>query len=150
MTKAMAALAISCLATAVAAQDGDSAKDLKQMAGTWSGTFVEAGGKPIPAKEKTVRVKLVVKGDKYTVFIDEAKFADGQIKLDASKKPRAIDAIAAGGPLKGQVQPGIYQVSADEIRVVFSTPGSDRPTAFKTKEGTQEALVVYKRVKDAK
>ena len=150
MTRAVGAWGFCFLVTAVAAQVPDSAKDLKQMEGTWSGTFVEASGKPIPAKEKSVRVKLVVKGDKYTVFIDGEKLADGQIKLDASKQPRGIDAIAATGPLKGQVQPGIYQVASDEIRVVFSTPGSARPTAFKTKEGTEEMLVVYKRSKAGK
>ena len=62
------------------------------------------------------------------MFIDETKFTEGQIKLDADKNPRTIDAIAAAGPLKGMVQPGIYQIEGNEMRMVFSTPGADRHT----------------------
>ncbi len=133
-----------------AAQAGDAAKDLKLMEGTWSGTFLETGGKPFPDQEKAVKLKLVIKGDKYTVFLEDKKFVEGTLKLDPAKKPKAIAAIAADGAFKGMVQPGIYQIDANAMRVVFSKPGAERPTEFKTKEGTDEVLISYQRIKDGK
>jgi uncharacterized protein (TIGR03067 family) len=150
MLRALGTAGILCMVTAALAQPEDSAKDLKLMQGTWSGTFIEAGGAPIPDKEKAVKVKLVVKADKYTVFLDEMKYTEGQLKLDASKKPRAIDATPADGPFKGKMQPGIYAFEGDEMRVLFSEPGAERPSEFKTKEGTKQMLARYKRVKEAK
>ena len=66
-------LAVLCMATFAVAQSEDSAKDLKRLEGTWAGTFIEAGGKPLTKKEKAVHIKLVVKADKYTVFIEAAR-----------------------------------------------------------------------------
>jgi uncharacterized protein (TIGR03067 family) len=137
---------VGVMMVVLAGQPEDSAKDLKALQGTWSGSYVE-GGKPLADKEKAVKVKLVVKADKYTVFLDDAKAAEGQIKLDASKKPRTIDAVAAGGPLKGMVQQGIYALEGDELRVLFSKPGEARPTEFKAREGTDQMLAKFRRVK---
>ena len=86
MFRVFGSMVAFCLVTCVLAQSDDSAKDLKRLEGTWTGTFVEAGGRPLSKKEKAVHVKLVFKGDKYTIFIDESKFAQGQIKLDAAKQ----------------------------------------------------------------
>jgi uncharacterized protein (TIGR03067 family) len=150
MQRAFGITGLLWMAIGAAAQSDDSAKDLKLMQGTWTGNFIEAGGKPLPDKEKAVKVKLVLKADKYTVFLDDTKYTEGHIKLDAGKKPRTIDALPADGPNKGMVQPGIYALEGDEMRVLFSRPGTERPSAFKTKEGTEQMLASYKRVKDAK
>jgi uncharacterized protein (TIGR03067 family) len=150
MVRIFSVTGILCIITAALAQSDDSAKDLQRMEGTWTGTFIEAGGKPLPDNEKAIKIKLVVKADKYTVYISEMKYTEGHIKLDAAKQPRAIDAIPADGPFKGAAQPGIYQFEGDEMRVLFSKPGAERPAEFKTKEGTEQMLALYKRVKDAK
>jgi uncharacterized protein (TIGR03067 family) len=149
MLRVFEILAVLCM-VAGAAQTEDNANDLKLMQGTWSGAFIEAGGKPLPDKEKAVKLKLIVKADKYTVFLDEKKITEGELKLDASKKPRTIDALPADGPFKGMVQPGIYKIEGYEMWVLFSKPGVDRPTEFKTKEGTDQMLASYQRVKDGK
>lgn len=150
MTRVSGTLGVLCCVGLALAQAGDTAKDLQLMQGTWAGTYLETGGAPIPDKEKNVKVKLVVKADKYTVYIDEMKFIDGQLKLDATKTPRTIDAVANAGPFKGMAQPGIYTITGDEMRLVFTKPNDPRPTEFKTQKGTAQMLATYKRVKDAK
>ena len=150
MTRPYVLLAALVTVSLAAAQGTDTAKDLKLMQGTWEVTFVEAEGKPLPDKEKAVKMKVVIKGEKYTVFLDEQKYTEGVVKLDAAKKPKTMDAHPADGPFKGMVQPGIYAFEGDDMRVVFTKPGADRPTEFKTKEGTEQMLAHYKRIKDGK
>jgi len=135
---------------ALAARAG-SDDDLKVMQGTWSATIIEAAGKPPPAEEKETKIKVVVKGNAYTVFFNDKQIVEGTLKLDAKKKPKTIDAIAKDGPLKDKVQPGIYEIKgADEMRLLFTQPDMDRPTEFKTKEKSLEVLMTYKRIKEKK
>ena len=100
--------------------------------------------------EKMIKVKLIVAGEKYTVFFDETKVADVTFKLDETKKPKTLDAKPSAGDFKDKVQPGIYQLDGDELKVVFTEPGKDRPTEFKTRAKTEEVMVVYRRVKSGK
>jgi len=126
---------------------GGGPADLKKMTGTWAGTLIEIGGKPPTDNEKKIKIKLVIAGEKYTVFFDEMKITDGTLKVDGSKKPKTIDAMPSEGEHKGKLQPGIYEMDADELRVVFTEPGKERPKEFKTREKTDEVMLSYRRAK---
>lgn len=67
-------------------------------------------------------------------------------KLDPSKSPKTLDATVAEGLNKGAVILGIYEVSADTLKVCFDPDGKKRPTDFKAASGSQ-TCVVHKRVK---
>jgi uncharacterized protein (TIGR03067 family) len=144
-------LGVAVLVTAAAAaraQDEAAGKDLKRMEGTWAVVVHEADGKKTTEEEnKKADIKLEVKDGKYAVYFGEKKIATGTIKLDAGKKPRQIDAVAEDGPLKGKAMPGIYELNGDTMRVCFAQPGGERPTEFRTKEGTGQVLLGYKRLK---
>lgn len=134
-------------AGSVLSGDGD---ELKRMAGSWSGEIVEAAGKPATDDFKAVKLKLVMKGDVYTVYFDDKQVATGTVKLDPTKKPKTIDAAQTEGPYKDKIQPGIYEFKGEDLHVVFGAPGQERPKEFKTRDGTKDALIVYKRLKEAK
>ena len=51
------------------------------------------------------------------------------------------------GEFKGKTMTGIYEIKGDTMRVCFAGGGKDRPTEFRTKEGSMEMLVTYKRIK---
>src|SRR5262245_15662074 len=143
----VAALATILMAAGFALSgDGD---DLKRMSGTWSGEIIEAGGKPATEEFKSAQVKLIIKGNEYSIYFGDKQIASGAIKLDQTKKPRHIDAIQKEGPYKDKIQPGIYEFKGEEFRVVFTQPDQERPKEFKTREGTKEALILYKRLKEA-
>ncbi len=122
----------------------DAAADLKKMAGAWKTRVHEAGGKPTPKDliDKTAG-KLVVTGNKYKVYFGDKFIDEGTITLDATKKPRHIDVKTS----KDLVMKGIYKFDKEEMTVCFAQPGNDRPTEFKTKEGTQQVLLGYQRIK---
>jgi uncharacterized protein (TIGR03067 family) len=136
------------LCLAAGAQEDAAKKDLEQMQGTWTVAAQEMGGAKLTDEQiKQANVKLVVKGDKYTLSIGDQPIAHGTIKLDPAKKPKAIDTTAEGEQHKGQKMLGIYTLEKDEMKVLFTQPGEDRPAEFRTKQGTQQILITYKRVK---
>jgi len=147
-TRSLAALAMLVLAIGIVVAGEGS--DLKKMEGTWQGTVLELGGKPPTDGEKKITIKLVVKGDRYTIFFSEQKISEGAFKLDEKNKPKRIDATASEGDFKGKVQPGIYQLDGDELKVVFTEPDKERPTEFKTRAKTDEVLIRYQRKKAGK
>jgi uncharacterized protein (TIGR03067 family) len=124
---------------------GAEAKDGDTLQGTWLPATAELGGKPFPDEVRKT-IKLVVKDDKYTVTVGEQ--ADkGTVKLKPSAKPKEMDITGTDGPNKDKTILAIYDLDGDTLRVCYDLSGKGRPTEFKTKEGTQQFLVTYKREK---
>jgi uncharacterized protein (TIGR03067 family) len=132
------------LSFALAARSGD-AKDGDTLQGTWLPATAELAGKPFPDEARKT-IKLVVKDGKYTVTL--GKVVDkGTVKLNPAAKPKAMDITGTDGPNKGKTILAIYERDGDTLRVCYDLSGKNRPTAFKTREGTQLFLVTYKRAK---
>ena len=91
-------------------------------------------------------VKLVIKGDRYTVTVGK-QLDRGTVKLDPEAKPKALDITGTDGPNKGKTIRAIYERDGDTLRVCYDLSGKGRPKEFKTSEGTQLFLVTYKRQK---
>jgi uncharacterized protein (TIGR03067 family) len=128
----------------LAARGGDG-KDGDTLEGTWLPSAAELGGKMFP-EEIRKTIKLVVNDDKYTVTVGE-QVDKGTVKLNPSAKPKELDITGTEGPNKGKKIPAIYERDGDTLRVCYDLSGKNRPTEFKTKEGTQLFLVTYKREK---
>jgi uncharacterized protein (TIGR03067 family) len=121
------------------------AKDNDVIDGTWLPSTAELGGKAFPDEVRKT-IKLVVKGDKYTVTAGK-ETDQGTVKLNAKAKPKELDVTGTEGPNKGKTILAIYERDGDTLRVCYDLSGKKRPTEFKTKEGTQLFLVTYKRQK---
>ena len=132
-------LSLSLVARSSDANDGDT------LEGTWLPSTAELGGKRFPDEVRKT-IKLVVQGDRYTVTV--GKVVDqGTIRLHPAAKPKAMDITGTDGPNKGKTILAIYERDGDTLRVCYDLSGKNRPTEFKTKEGTQLFLVTYKREK---
>ena len=119
------------------------------MEGTWSAQVLEAGGKTLSAKEsEAYRLTMIVKGAGYRIFFEDHALAAGTLRIDPTRKPKAIDAILNNGPPSSEmrVHSGIYQFQGNDLLLIFAEPGRPRPTQFKTRPGTQEMMILYKRV----
>ncbi len=130
------------------AKEDDAAKDLKKMQGDWVVVSMEADGMRIPDDDAQALFRNV-KDDKYTVFRYRKVAGKGTIKLDATKKPRAIDAIPDSAAAKGKAILGIYEFDGDKLKLCFAPPGMDRPTEFRSKEGSGHTLTVWQREKES-
>jgi uncharacterized protein (TIGR03067 family) len=123
----------------------DDAKD-DSLDGTWVPSSAELAGKKLP-DEFRKSVKLLIKGDKYTVTVGE-QTEEGTFKLMSSATPKAMDITATKGPNKGKTILAIYEQNGDILRVCYDLRGKKRPTEFKTNEGSQLYLAEYKRQKE--
>jgi uncharacterized protein (TIGR03067 family) len=127
-----------------AAWSGD-AKNANALDGTWLPASAELGGKEFPDEVRKT-IKLVIKGEKYTVTVGKAD-DQGTVKLNASAKPKELDITGTYGPNKGKTILAIYERDGDTLRVCYDLSGKNRPAEFKTTAGTQLFLVTYKREK---
>jgi uncharacterized protein (TIGR03067 family) len=145
-TASIGLLVMALVLPTAAGEKADSVKrDMKLLEGTWVLDAFETNGKAIPA-EKINKIKLTIKGDKYSVDFGEKKM-ELTFKIDPSKKPKAIDVTIKKGDEKA-VTFGIYEVGPDTFRICRTLEaGKDRPTAFTTKENSGTAMATYKREK---
>ena len=123
---------------ALAADDGKALLD-----GIWLPVAMEFAGQPFP-EEARRGIVLEIAGESYTVTVGK-EVDQGTVKVDAAATPAAIDIVGVVGPNKGKTILGIVEVEKDTLRVCYDFSGKDRPTEFKTAEGTQHFLVIYER-----
>ena len=117
--------------------------DLESLQGTWSVVTLENDGTPSPP-ESVKGSTFVVKGDRYTLKGGQDTFR-GTLKLDPTKKPKALDAtfVDDDGKDKGKAQ-GIYELDGDRLRICWRE-GDKRPAEFASKPGSGARLIVLKR-----
>ena len=120
----------------------DLSKELQSLQGTW---LVETINGQV-AKDMGVEMLLVITGNKYQQVTNGTVDETGTIKLDASKKPLAIDLNIATGDSAGTVQLGIAEINGDTMQAVLAEPGSSmRPAGFS--DSTAAIAVIVRRVK---
>ena len=73
----------------------------------------------------------------------------GTFTIDPTRRPKAIDFTqATEGPTRGRTVPGIYEVAGDRLRVCRTTGGPVRSTAFPSRAGRGQVLLVLERVRE--
>jgi len=125
-------------------QDPASKKDLDGLQGSWKLVSSMRDGKALP-KDKVKKTTIVIKDDTF-VFPDSAEYAtskEGTIKLDATTKPKQMDATSTDK----EVMLGIYELDGDRYKVCFAPTGKPRPSEFASKPGSGNLLQVWKRKK---
>jgi uncharacterized protein (TIGR03067 family) len=121
--------------------------------GTWKPTASERGGEP-QNRDEMERHALKFDGDKFTIFRDGDAFLTGTYKVGASEQPAEIDMTiennADNSDDNGKVVRGILELSGDELKWCTGGPRTEqRPTEFKTAEGSRVMLITFKREKPA-
>ena len=139
------AVAVGLLVAADAPKD-DAKNDLKKFQGTWQVTTMEVDGQKMPAEEAK-NFQVIIKGDKYTLKNMDNIVSEGTVKLDPSKKPRAIDITPMEGDGKGQSMLGIYEIDSETQKVCYAQPDQKRPAKFVSEAGSGNTLIVLKKAK---
>jgi uncharacterized protein (TIGR03067 family) len=140
-------LLVLALAAGAEGPNDDAAKDLKRMQGDWVVVSMEVDGMKIPDADAMALFRSV-KGDQYTVSRYRKVAGKGTIKLDVTKKPRAIDALPAGASGEGKSLLGIYEFDGKKLKLCFARPGLARPTQFVSKEDSGHTITVWQREKE--
>jgi uncharacterized protein (TIGR03067 family) len=136
-------------AFAIVAQGSDeeaAAKDLKRMEGDWVVVSMVVDGFKVPDDDAMAYFRSV-KENRYSVSRYRKAAGKGTIRLDATKKPRAIDALPDGASDKASSLLGIYEFDGNKLKLCFARPGTARPTEFRSEQGSGHNLTVWQREK---
>jgi uncharacterized protein (TIGR03067 family) len=143
MTRVVLLLLAAGALAAADAPAGDDKKDLERMQGDWACDSYVVDGMKLPDDDAQAYFRTI-QGDAYAVSRFKKVLGKGTIKLDASKKPKAIDALPAG---RDKPLLGIYEFDGERMKLCFAGPGKERPTAFTSEEGSGHTLTVWVREK---
>jgi uncharacterized protein (TIGR03067 family) len=98
-----------------------------------------ANGEKLSA-DALANIKLNIKGTEYSLETDEGP-RRGSFKLQEGASPRLMDVTTA----EGDLLPAIYELSGDTFKACYALNGASRPTEFKSGEGSDHVLAIYKR-----
>jgi uncharacterized protein (TIGR03067 family) len=115
--------------------------DLDAIQGHWVPVEFIGNGNPAPADD-LARVKLEVKGQEYVVQRSDGE-DKGRFELFPDQQPKRMDVTTNNGD---RMQ-AIYELSGDTMRVCYGINGAPRPTEFKSTDGSNQILAVYKRMR---
>ncbi len=113
--------------------------DLERLQGDWTPTAVVANGQSLPT-DRLASVKLTIKANGYSMEAGDNS-SQGRFKLTETASPKAMDVTTDSG----DEIPAIYEAGADTLKVCYALNGAARPTEFKSAEGSDHVLAVYKR-----
>jgi uncharacterized protein (TIGR03067 family) len=121
-------------------------QDLEKMQGDWGVASQVSDGKKVTDDEAQTLFRTV-KGDTYTLCFYDKPIVKGTFTLDATAKPKTIDARPAGSAKDAPPLLGIYEIEGDTYRLCFAPAGKERPKDFACKAGSGHTLTVWKREK---
>jgi uncharacterized protein (TIGR03067 family) len=117
----------------------DVKKEFEALSGTWKITKMELEGKDLLANFGEVEAEI-----KDKELTSPGIAAD--LKLDPSKKPKAIDLSYTEGPSAGKTVKGIYKLDGDTLAICRALKEEDeRPTEFSAPADSGKMLFEFKR-----
>ena len=139
--------ALRSLAADDQAKNEAVAKELRAFQGTWRLDSKEEDGKKFSEEEIKDVIGTIDGSGKVSIRRGDEVIGAGTIKLDPTKKPKAIDVTFTEGRHKGLIALGIYEIDGAAFRVCIAIDGGQRPEEFSANSGSGRTIVVYKREK---
>jgi len=119
--------------------DASAKSDLDLLQGDWALVEMVANGEKLPDEARS-NIKLKIKDNQYFLETGDRP-SQGSFKLTERGNPRLMDATTQGGDELA----AIYEISGDTFKVCYAVNGAARPTEFKSAEGSDHVLAIYKR-----
>ena len=119
--------------------DASAKSDVDLLQGDWAPVEMVANGEKV-SDDALANIKLKIKGNQYFLETKDNP-SQGTFKLTESGNPRSMDVTTQAG----DELPAIYEISGDTFKACYAINGATRPTAFKSTEGSDHVLAIYKR-----
>jgi uncharacterized protein (TIGR03067 family) len=117
---------------------------------TWHFVSVEQGGVKLPRRKKGDDPKtMTFQGNKFLVKRGDRVIQAGTQTFDPGKGPKTVDLTVTEGEGKGTVQPGIYELHGDVLKVCMGPQGKGRPTEFLSTAESGYLVAVLQRERQA-
>jgi uncharacterized protein (TIGR03067 family) len=119
-------------------------EELKRLEGTWTPVALESGGERVTGEElkKLGLGKFTVRDGK-TSIRGGGEVSRAALRVDPTRKPRAMDRVVTEGRHQGLTSLAVYDLAGDTLTICYDAENSDkrRPREF-TSSGTQVILVL--------
>jgi uncharacterized protein (TIGR03067 family) len=119
-------------------------EEQEKLRGQWTIVSGEVGGRPDP---ETKGLRMTFAGNRFAVSSRVEVLLNGNMRLDPTTEPKAVDVFFTEGPNKGKTRRGIYALEGDDLKMCYSEFGMERPKEFTTISGTGHFLFFYRRAK---
>ncbi len=116
--------------------------ELEKVSGVW----VQAGENVPP---ENVKARLIYKGREFEGRLGEKILFKGQVKLDPTKSPKALDLTLGSGPNQGKTLLGVYELDAENYRGCLAAPGKPRPATMTPEPNSGQQAFAFRRIEDA-
>ena len=136
-------LAVSLFPGQEPTKDELAKKDMEKLQGEWRLVAIEQNGVKEDQFPAGSEIRFRVKGAKYSSKLGEDPWHDiGELKLDPTQKPKAMDATWLEGDQK-EIAKAIYEIDGVKVRIAYlreermggaqSVFSDERPKDFKMK-----------------
>jgi len=126
----------------------EKAREKKDSKPRLAGLYTIVSGEREGQKEPEERIKgVTVRFTDDTIIVtdkDKKETYVATYKVDWSKKPGLITMKAVKAPEKDEIARGLIEKQGDTVRLIYSLPGGDMPTSFKTNK--KQLMFVLKAV----
>jgi uncharacterized protein (TIGR03067 family) len=106
-------------------------EDIELLQGTWSVKSLEIDEREMPTS-MLANASILVEGNRFISLGMGAEY-EGTLELGPSTTPAELNMKFDGGPEKGNVNRGIYELDGDTWKICIATTGSVRPTVFSSR-----------------
>ncbi len=110
-----------------------------KLRGSWQ--LVEQDGHRLPEEEEPLCTTF--SGPLYTHRRGKAVLLRGDLWLDPSREPKAMNLTPRTGPDAGKTYPGIYEIEGQQLTICYALQGRERPDGFRA--GPNRSLLVFRR-----
>lgn len=113
-------------------------QDIDLLQGAWTVTALEMDGREVPSG-MFGGARIIVQGNRFISTGMGATY-EGTLELEASVSPQQINMRFDTGPEKGNMNPGIYELRDDTLKLCLATRGDVRPSSFASAPGSGVAF----------
>jgi uncharacterized protein (TIGR03067 family) len=132
---------IACVAVLLEVYGGSIVADEPlKIDGRWKVVSVELAGMPVPG---LADADLVFAEGRKVFTLPDGRIEKGTYQLNTAKQPSEIDATTDG---RRGTEKGIYVVDGDTLKLCLATGAGERPREFATPKGSDQLLIVLRRV----
>jgi uncharacterized protein (TIGR03067 family) len=90
---------------------------------------------------------MVFRGDKLQMVSGDRVRTEAVFKLDATKRPRRLDANPVTGAAKGRPIFYLYELQGDNLRLCSRPAGQEAPATFTADANSPNSILTLQRVR---
>lgn len=115
------------------------------LIGNWVPIAAYIAGEVVPVRELRI-ARLVLDGTSYAIHDHEQRVVDsGDLRVDATVTPRALDLVGGAGPAAGKTMLVIFELDSNLLTICYDMETNRRPATMEPLEDQLLLQITYTR-----